>query len=118
MDTRLALYVTVPTLGAALVFVANYFWIGLSLWITVPMVFAVMLLSLLLILRIVVRRVEELEQAEFLLCPTCGYSLARSPRIGKCPECGEAYHHATIRQQWFDSTDLTSGVARPPASRT
>ena len=48
----------------------------------------------------------------WLLCLKCAYPLSQLPPVGRCPECGESYTHAStswgwrvLCNQWTDDMD-------------
>lgn len=46
------------------------------------------------------RFVQTVREAEYRVCPTCGYPLKGLADAGNCPECGEVYELDALRQQW------------------
>lgn len=46
------------------------------------------------------RVARQLREHDRLLCTHCGYPLRGSEAHGRCPECGTAYDHDSLRVAW------------------
>ncbi|QOJ00634.1 MAG: hypothetical protein HRU70_09080 [Phycisphaeraceae bacterium] len=48
------------------------------------------------------RHAKRIENAQWALCPTCGYDLRTLPQRGACPECGRTYSRDAVRRFWIN----------------
>ena len=100
---RIALY-AVPALLAlyALYAVVWFGPAGPSDWGLLLQMLGVALVAAVFYLRnrVLRRFVQTVREAEYRVCPTCGYPLKGLADAGNCPECGEAYELDALREQW------------------